>query len=192
MEDVWRVHLKRVPAVEGALKEPSERCYLVISDDYTELTNADLGPIFETHKNIVGIEFPKTISKITTELLEGHETIEYVKLGVNVTEIEQRAFLNCQALTKVEIPMYSKLKAIKDHAFYGCEQLNIIRFPDGLEEIGNCAFKECRALESIRLVGKTTKRIGIGVPCGLFQMPPGAALSTSYMSNFVAQQSPAL
>lgn len=61
-------------------------------------------------------------------------------------------------LKEVQLP--STIKSIKASAFYECGQLTTINFPNGLEEIGDGAFKNT-ALTSITIPG-TVKEIGSG------------------------------
>lgn len=85
--------------------------------------------------------------------------VERVTIPPSVLEICARAFCGCKALKVVEfvgaeaacavqnstgaaasLPQRSRLKAIGEDAFRGCNSLRGVTLPDGLEQIGACAF----------------------------------------------------
>lgn len=59
------------------------------------------------------------------------------------------AFFGCDSLTSVEFP--DGMSEIGDHAFDRCTSLTNIEFPDGMSKIGNWAFYYCTGLTSIDL-----------------------------------------
>lgn len=59
----------------------------------------------------------------------------------NVTEIDARAFRQCDALTAVEVP--SGVTSIGQMAFAFCSSLASVTLPDGLTQIGIAAFSDC-------------------------------------------------
>mmetsp|Transcript_17855 Transcript_17855/g.37635 ORF Transcript_17855/g.37635 Transcript_17855/m.37635 type:complete len:329 (+) Transcript_17855:84-1070(+) len=68
--------------------------------------------------------------------------------------------------------------AIPDHAFYNCHKLEEVELPDGLEEIGVCAFSECVSLDNSKFtLPSTLKRIGdeafAGTPLQALRIPDG-------------------
>jgi hypothetical protein len=79
---------------------------------------------------------PSAASAIALE--EGPDYfIYYVRLGETIP----------WNVTHVRI--HSSVRVIKEKAFRGRRQLMIVFLNDGLEEIGECAFEECRSLRSI-------------------------------------------
>ena len=160
--DGTRVTLKLVPGVVGAL-EPTERCILEISDDFKTVSSDLLDPIFKTH-NIVGIEFPDTITEIPVCLLEAINSIEYVKIGKGVTKIGASAFADCKKLKTLELPYYSALTEIGAYAFSGCVSLEAFTFPETLETISREAFNKCASLSTITFSGESS-HINIGIGC---------------------------
>lgn len=90
--------------------------------------------------NLEEINFPSTLKEI-----QGHIFTDCVRLNVNplvipegVEEIGYMAFNNCKSLT-AKVVMPSTLKRIKGGAFVG-SRITECNFPEGLEEIGECAF----------------------------------------------------
>ncbi|MBO5401975.1 MAG: leucine-rich repeat protein [Clostridia bacterium] len=90
--------------------------------------------------------------------------------GYKVTEIKQRAFLDCEQIVSVIIPnsvitidryafdncinlsavtIPNSVLAIKSYAFYGCTSLAKLSIGNGVKEIGASAFYECTSLTTI-------------------------------------------
>ena len=74
--------------------------------------------------------------------------------GKPVTEIGDKAFLNCRELQSIEIP--DSITAIGNSAFYGCSKLTDIMLPASVTTIGATAFYGCRLLRSIAIPGSIT------------------------------------
>ena len=73
-----------------------------------------------------------------------------------------RVFFGCTGLT--EFKLSSKYESIGDYAFYGCENLKAITFDNDygyvmLEEIGDNAFEDCKALQGFNITNNV-KKIG--------------------------------
>ena len=81
----------------------------------------------------------------------------HIVLPKSLEEIEERAFESFLSGKSITI-LSDKLKKIGDYAFYGT-QFKKIQLPDSVVHIGNCAFKECRELESIN-IPKSLKHLG--------------------------------
>ncbi len=80
-----------------------------------------------------------------------------VKIESGVTYIRSRAFVDCVALKKVEIP--DTVKSIGEAAFDGCTLLSEITLPEGLETIEGWAFNDCVGIKSI-VIPASVKDIG--------------------------------
>lgn len=79
-----------------------------------------------------------------------------ISLKNGITEIEERAFENCEGLKSIVLP--STITVIGGEwygdyngagAFQGCSELTSIVIPDSVTEIGKCAFANCNKLASI-------------------------------------------
>jgi hypothetical protein len=79
----------------------------------------------------------RTVTEITAEDLEG------------ITNIGNRAFMNCDSLTKVTLP--DTITNIAGGAFFGCDKLAEVNLPDTLLSIDSEAFSECVSLEEIMI-----------------------------------------
>jgi len=84
-------------------------------------------------------------------------------LGKEVLAIGDDAFLNCSALTKIELP--SKVASIGNNAFMRCGNLKHIFIPDGVISVGSRAFLECLSLKEINLPPNI---VSIGYECFQF------------------------
>ena len=69
----------------------------------------------------------------------------------NVTVIEKYAFSKCPELTNINIPR--SLRSIEEGLFCQDSKLTKVIIPNGIENIGMCAFKECRNLTSVSYKG---------------------------------------
>ena len=85
-----------------------------------------------------------------------------------VTAIGQEAFLNCNLLTSIVLPL--RVTTIGNSAFRNCASLTSISLPDGVTSIEDDAFYLCAGLASISLP-QSVSEIGIGAfsRCALLQ-----------------------
>lgn len=73
--------------------------------------------------------------------------IKEVIIDSGITDIGDYAFAGLENLYTLDC---GAVKTIGDHAFYGCDILDYVRFGDAITEIGNYAFAECSNLISAR------------------------------------------
>ena len=67
----------------------------------------------------------------------------------------------CDNVTTKEIILPQSLKCIPYEAFYGCQALESITVPSGVEKIGTCAFENCTGLKSVSFAENSSlKEIG--------------------------------
>ena len=70
-----------------------------------------------------------------------------------VTEIDDKVFEGCTALTAVTIPN----SVTRIGSFYGCTALTAITIPNSVTQIGNGAFYGCTALSSVTIPNSVTQ-----------------------------------
>lgn len=70
--------------------------------------------------------------------------LEKILIPKSAEEIQEYAFYECKNLKEVLFEEGSRLKTIGEDAFNGCANLTKMTFPEGLEEIGICAFARSR------------------------------------------------
>ncbi len=73
--------------------------------------------------------------------------IETIVMPDTIETIGTYAFADCIMLTEIELS--NKLQIIDSFAFYGCNKLQTINLPEGLIEIGFCAFSKTAITEII-------------------------------------------
>jgi len=89
------------------------------------------------------------------------ETVEHEGVSYAVTEIGDRAFLNCSGLTSV-LSIPETVKVIGKSAFYGCSGFSKLMLPDGLEEIHERAFMNCSGFTGTLDIPETVTYIKYG------------------------------
>ncbi len=82
------------------------------------------------------------------------EAIKAVEISDGITEIGNRAFLDCVNLETVALP--DELLRIGDEAFRGCASLKGLQLPGSVESIGWAAFALCDHLTWIQMPGTVT------------------------------------
>ena len=108
------------------------------------------------------------------------ETVEYIYLPSNLTEIGPAEFGRCESLKEITIPkgvsvieggafkdntslekivLQSNITSIGAYAFEGCSGLSSIDLPDTITSIGDHAFYECTSLKEVTLP-KSLKEVG--------------------------------
>ncbi|NLY43569.1 MAG: leucine-rich repeat protein [Clostridiaceae bacterium] len=114
-------------------------------------------------KNLTTVTLPDSVKTIGKNAFEGCTGLSSISLGNGVETIGSHAFLDCSALKSITFP--ASLKSIKDGVisnygvFYGCSNLESVRFEDSAAEIGSYAFYGCTKLSSLDL-GNNIKTIG--------------------------------
>ena len=76
-----------------------------------------------------------------------NKIIETIVMPDTIETIGTYAFADCIMLTEIELS--NKLQIIDSFAFYGCNKLQTINLPEGLIEIGFCAFSKTAITEII-------------------------------------------
>ena len=77
-----------------------------------------------------------------------------VSLGENgvITSIGDTAFYRCNSLERIQLR--EGLTEIKDKAFLNCFELKSVVFPKSLTTLGQSAFEFCEALQSVEFLGR--------------------------------------
>ena len=85
----------------------------------------------------VNIILPQNLTKIGTTCFEG-APIKQITIPDTVTEIGDRAFIYCEQLASITLPL--GLQKISNRMLYGCMSLTSITIPAAVTEIGSQAF----------------------------------------------------
>jgi len=86
-----------------------------------------------------------------------HTTITKVIIQDNVTNIGDKAFIDCTNLTSIE--NWDKVKIIGKKSFENCNKLQTITIPNSVTEVEGYAFYNCIGLKSVT-IGSNVKKIG--------------------------------
>ena len=65
----------------------------------------------------------------------------------NITAINEGVFRNCKKLREVDLSDHINLKTISQEAFFGCDNLEIVKLPAGITDIGSQAFGNTKWLK---------------------------------------------
>lgn len=149
--------------------------YQIASDNTITITGFDI--------NRATVDIPNEIDgmivkRIGVQAFQGAARLMSVEIPETVTEIEAKAFYECEALTNVVIPdsvvklgSYAfgrcyKLESIQlpktitkipSRCFFMCQNLQTIEFPETVSEIDYGAFEACSSLDNIKLPSGLTK-----------------------------------
>ena len=83
------------------------------------------------------------ITSIGSEVFIYFSNLARAEIASSVETIGANAFQNNFKLKEVVFAEGSRLKTIKNEAFYNCESLDLFDFPEGLESIGTEVFQGC-------------------------------------------------
>lgn len=95
------------------------------------------------------IYLPSTVRKIGGL---DHNSISHINIPEGIEILEWGLFMNCQYLQDT-ITIPSTVTQIREKVFAGCEKLNAVILPAGLQGILSEAFANCRSLDYIRCLG---------------------------------------
>lgn len=109
------------------------------------------GGAFYNCSSITEIELPDTLEYLGGESFYGATSLKRIKLSNKLTEIRGSTFEFCDSLESITIP--DSVTRIGGHAFYGNYSLKEVIFTENsqLKEIGSSAFRQCYALDEIKL-----------------------------------------
>jgi hypothetical protein len=121
-----------------------------------EVKNSDGVTIYynwiDNHKNLAvtykGSHFPRDGQSYSGNVVIP-ESVEYEGNTYNVTEIGNRAFYSCQNLTSVKFP--NGITTIGEEVFQSCIKLNSITIPKNVTSIRADAFYGCSGLTSVHI-----------------------------------------
>ncbi len=108
--------------------------------------------------NLTSVTIPNTVTTLA-DYLFNYTVLEEITLSDSVTDIGE----SCFGSTKIKSVVVPKnLKKIKMGTFADCKDLVDVSLPEGLVEIGDCAFDHCTSLENI-IIPSSVKKIGSDV-----------------------------
>ena len=130
------------------------------SDDFAELLFYP-GVLIVENNGII-TDLPSTLTKIGGSAFSNNGSLISVTLPAGITAINTAAFKNCYNLTTViflgvtDTDNAATAMTIGESAFAECKALNTIVLPSYTTSIGKSAFENCVALETLTLPEKLT------------------------------------
>ena len=117
-------------------------------------------------KSVTVLSQEIAITGVSADAFKGNTTITSVTFADDsqITSIPDECFMGCTGLNSVSLP--SSVSKIGNKAFYGCTNLNF-SLPNGLEEIGDYAFKNCKADKYQVTIPAKVSHIGEGAFYGV-------------------------
>ena len=118
------------------------------------------GGAFQGCTSLTTVKFNDALTTIGENAFYGCEMLEEAKFGVNLSYIGEKAFNGCKELSVLEFTNVTDTREVSlkidSKAFYECERLKNIVFPNSLSAIGVGAFRNCTRLETVELNGSLT------------------------------------
>ena len=127
------------------------------------ITKMDHG-VFRVCPNLTEIVFPENCQltslpailcayKAFSGTASGTSNLTTINFGAlkNITEIADSCFMDCKALTEIDLSECTSLTTVSKLAFQNCENLTSITLPESLTTIEKGAFTGCNKLEEIHL-----------------------------------------
>ena len=108
------------------------------------------------HSQLKELVMPDTVTKILASAFEG-ASLETVAFSQKLSQIHEKAFADCKALTGVVFP--DKLTSIAANSFSGCASLKEIVVPASVGVMDAGAFENCASLESVQVLTKSVQRV---------------------------------
>lgn len=104
-----------------------------------------------------------SLSDASLSIVSIPENITVDGASYSVTKIDEKAFAENTAITKVTLP--DSITEIPSYCFYNCTNLMNLYLPKNVTSVGEYAFAGCTTLDSIRIVGLTS--VGTNAFAGL-------------------------
>lgn len=112
------------------------------------------GYFLRGNENVVEINIPDTITKISSEAFEFCTNLEKVTMGKNVEVIGESLCLSDSSLK--EVTLSESLKEIPVCAFGGCYSLEVVSIPNSVISIKDNAFAKCTSLKEVHMTNSVT------------------------------------
>lgn len=96
------------------------------------------------------LNFPKGLERIGAAAFEGCVKLLRAEIPAGVSCLPSSVFSRCKKLGQITFEG-NRLRELGQQAFYGCQNLSFLTFPDSLEKIGALAFYQCHSLRQIVL-----------------------------------------
>ena len=110
---------------------------------------------FSFNDDLVSVEVPDTVKKISRMAFLGCDKLENVKLSDNLESIGGFAFYGNESLKKITIP--DSVTSIDEEAFSGCSTMDEVKLSKNIDKISEYTFSNCQSLKEIEIPEKVTE-----------------------------------
>lgn len=111
---------------------------------------------------LTGVTIPEGVTGIGAGAFQGCTSLKRITIPDSVTYLNSAVFRGCSNLTEISLP--DTLKTIEIETFAGTG-LTGITIPEGVSEIGDASFSDCKKLSTITIPASVTK-LGAGLFLG--------------------------
>ena len=98
---------------------------------------------------MTSVVLPDSLTQLGNKAFMECTSLTSVEFPDSLTQVGKSAFVECTSLTSVELP--DSLTQIGKQAFYGCSSLTSVVLPDSLTQLGMQVFWKCTSLRSVVL-----------------------------------------
>lgn len=130
------------------------------TDNDPTMTYQEDMPWHSERSRIEHIDVGNGITHIGSYAFEGYNSLKSVKIRSSVTSVGRRAFAFAEHLKEADMEAAS-IEETGEEAFYGCQQLKEIKWPEMLKKISEQSFCKCVTLKTLYLPDEVTE-IGKG------------------------------
>ncbi|MBD5131802.1 MAG: leucine-rich repeat domain-containing protein [Clostridiales bacterium] len=111
------------------------------------------------------VTIPSAVLSIEQDAFKGCGGLKLLNFeqGSELVRIQQGAFTDCSGLSEIELDC-NRLIEIGDSAFENCENVTSINLPDGVVDIGDCAFAKTAVVDIT--LPDSVKSVGMGAFAG--------------------------
>jgi len=163
--------------------------HIVIPHGYT---NVDLAKgVFVWPEEIISVTMPDSVTDIGERAFMNCASLASVKISNSVTKIRESTFFNCYNLDNIIIP--NSVTVIESKAFCNCKKIANIIIPEHVQILESDAFAGCLNLSSIYVDAENSNYSSIGgvlfdkYKRKILCYPAGNQNSSYIIPNYVAQ-----
>ena len=130
-------------------------CSLLDYQEFSKKGSTSQKLKYRGNKQLIELVIPNDITEIEDNAFEDCEALEKIMIPDSVTEIGNYAFRYCYHLKQITIP--DSVRKIGEKAFEACFPLTEIHIPHSVTEIKTATFLNCLELKDITIPDSVTK-----------------------------------
>ena len=121
---------------------------------------------FDSYSSLTNIIFPDSLTNIGKEAFGNCYNLTSINIPKNVTSIGKNAFFNCGSVTEITVDSDNSSYTSKDNVLFdknmetllicSAKKAGTYNVPNGVTNIGDLAFFDCRSLTSITIPDSVT------------------------------------